>query len=475
VSDEEPKHTPTPRKVTLDVTLKREAHALPAHIAAPWTTARTWVLIFFAVFCAASWFAWIELRGHPIASYVSALPQLAALFAALTTLLGGGDPNAAKNWYQARATTLLQWIDRRARHLCTGFATGTLLLWYAGASMVEIDVQCPPGCQLSYGHLGAVTACDSPHDRVWAPLGLNQVVPTFECSMTGGHDEWEPLRRVVRDDDGSRVVYSCYEDGGRVESHASDDDLDYLEYGWAETRAGRAHAPCDHLPVGIYSYDPVENTCTWRMTLDQLGQAFRDAMSADADAATRDSLARLLGSECHDCPIETPQDAGPAVDAGVSDASADAAPSPLAVQVVVAAAEHLVHRHRHEGAKPDSCDRPDVDPFAFFQPNGCHGEYGEVVLELSARADAIPIGISDRGDLTRRCVPAEVRRDGYIHFFLTDGELVFGLTTGSSPRVLLLEDIRTTVPPTAVAATCAAPAAAPVATPCPPVTTAPAQ
>ena len=96
MSEIEPPEEGRPRRVTLDVTLKRDPLARAAAASAPWTNERTWVLAFFVVFCLASWYAWVELRGHPIAGYVSALPQLTAVFAAVTTLLGGGDPTLGR-------------------------------------------------------------------------------------------------------------------------------------------------------------------------------------------------------------------------------------------------------------------------------------------------------------------------------------------------------------------------------------------
>lgn len=445
---------PTPRRVVLDVTLKRDPHAYASHLEAPWTSARSWVLAFFLGFCAASWYGWVELRGHPIALYVSALPQLAALLAAITTLFGGGDPNAAKTWYQTRATTMLRWLDRRAVHVCTGLAISSALVGYAGASMGDIDVQCPSGCRLSYGHLGAFTNCDQPHDRIWMPLGLAQVESTFQCSMSGGHDEWAPLRREVRDDDGTREVFSCYEDGDRVVSHPAPVVLEYLEYGWADSTPERSPAPCDHLQVGIYSYDPTLNACTWLMTLDELTQAFRDVMSAsDADPTTRDALGRMIGSECHDCPAELVDDASGAIDTSVDAGEAgNAAPPPTPLPVAVRSTH--ARAHGHDTGKPDVCPRPEEAPFTFFQPDGCHGNYGDVVLELSARQVAIPVGLSYRGASERRCVPTEARRDGYVHLQLPDGELVFGLTLSTPHRVYLIEDVRTTTPPPALAAAC---------------------
>ena len=435
---------PTPRRVTLDVVLKRDARTQPAHVAAQWSTQRTWVLTFFILFCAASWYAWVELRGHPIANYVSALPQLTAVFAAMTTLLGGGDPNIAKNWYQARANRALEWIDGHARSVCIGLALATLVIAYAGHSMIEVEVQCPAGCQLSYGALGAVTSCDQHHDRIWAPLGLESVVPTFECSMPGGHGEWEPLRRSVRDTEGTHEIFTCYEDGARVVSHAPRVAVEYLEYGWADGTPARNPAPCDHLPVGLYSYDPAANTCTWLMTLDALTQLFRDAEAAPgADQTTQAALRRLIGSACHDCP-EQPSDA----DAGVPADGGVPAPTPTPTVTARAA------RRAHDASRPDSCTPPETEPFTFFAPDGCHGDFGDVVLELPAREVAIGVGISFRGGDDRRCVPSEMRRDGYVHLLLPDGELVFAVTHDAPRRVLLVEDVRSTSPPPALGTTC---------------------
>jgi hypothetical protein len=445
MSDSDEPSSPLPRRVSLDVTLKRDPRPVATAAAAPWSRARSWVLGFFVVFCAASWYAWVELRGHPIANYVSVLPQLTAVFAAMTTLLGGGDPNFAKTWYQSRATTLLQWLDRHARGVCAVLAIGTCLVAYAGAAMREIEVQCPAGCQLRYGHLGAQTACDQHHDRIWMPLGLEEVVPTFECSMPGGHGEWQPLRRTVRDEAGSRDVFSCYEDGGRVTQYAFDATLAYVEYGWSDATPERSPAPCDHLPVGIYRYDPVANTCTWWMGLADLTAAMRDAVTRpDADPATRSALRRIIGSDCHDCPDAAATDQAivePEVDdAGVPSASA-AVPRPA-------------HGHSRSTGKPDVCPRPEDDPFALFPPEGCHGDYGNVVLELLVRQVAIGVGISYRGGNDRRCVPSEARRDGYVHLLLPDGELVLAVTDEPRPRVVLIEDVRATAPPPALATTC---------------------
>ncbi len=470
--DEKPSAPTGGRRLAVDVVLRRDPkHAAPG-LSAPWTAARSWVLSFFLAFCGASWFAWVELRGHPIAAYVSALPQVAALFGAAATLLGGGDPSLAKNWYQSRATALLRWIDRRARPVCVGLAIVTLLLVYAGSAMRDIDVECPPGCRLGYGHLGAQLSCDEHRDQVWMPLGLEEVVPTFECGIPGGHGEWQPLRRTVRDDEGTREVFSCYEDGARVTTHRSTAALAYIEYGWLESAPERTPAPCDHLPVGLYDYDVVGNTCTWLISLDELTQLFRAALrSDDADAhaheashvATRDALLRLTGSACHDCPTEAAHgEADDAADAGISveDADVDVDAGTLALPQAQAPAPTRpagahTRAHAHDPPKPDSCPRPPDPPFSFFAPDGCHGDWGNVVLELVARQVAVPVGLSYRGGNERRCVPSEYRRDGYVHLLLPDGELVFGVTSATPHDVVLVEDVRSTTPPPALGTTCA--------------------
>jgi hypothetical protein len=425
-----------PRKVTLDVVLRREPRAPhPAHSAAHFTPQRWWVLGCFVVFCGASSYAWFELRGHPIAGYLSALPQVGALLGAGVTLLAGGDPTASRTWFQARASAALEWIDRRYLVVCALLCALSIALGYAGHAMTSIEVECPPGAHLAYGHLGASIACDQHDDRVWMPFGLDEVAATFECSLPGGHGDWEPLRRIVRDDEGSREVFTCYEDGARVVSHPRDESFLYLEYGWRESSPERSPAPCDHLPVGLYDYAPAENTCTWIGGIDLLTEAVRAALDEHGDALTRDALTRLLGSACHDCPPEAPE--------ASEDAAAPSEPEPLQ--------DAPTHAGRLRSAT--GCARTPSPPLAFFQPDACHHTFGAVSLELSARQVELPVAISYRGS-DRRCVPSEYRRDGFVHLLLPDGELVLGITRATPHRAILLEDVRATTPPPALAQSC---------------------
>jgi hypothetical protein len=294
------------------------------------------------------------------------------------------------------------------------------------------------------------------------PLGLEEVVPTFECAMPGGHGEWQPLRRTVHDDEGTHEVFSCYEDGARVTSHPVTVPVAYVEYGWLESTPARTPAPCDHLPVGLYEYDVIENTCTWMMSLAELTDLFRAALVAPgagesaSHRATRDALLRLTGSGCHDCPPETPdgdEDADDGVDAGP--ALADGGVAPAADHDTTPAATVRPSRARRRSAtSPGGCPSPQDPPFAFYAPEGCHGDWSGLVLELVARQVSLSVGVSYRGGNERRCVPSEYRRDGYVHLLLPDGELVFAVTRDAPREVVLVEDVRSTTPPPALGTTC---------------------
>lgn len=407
-----------------------------------WPPGRWAILAAVGSLFAASLIAWFRLNGHPIATWIAALPQVGFVFGGIVSVLGSGG-ESADGWHREIAAAITALADRYTEAVVLAVILLDIAVLWVGFSMQGFDVRCPSGFRLRYGMMNAEVACDVREEQIWMPFGPRSTLANAWCVPPGGTGGWSPRFHYdashvgVRRDDHQHEQVSCYEDGAHASVVPPHGTYRYLEWGWNERAQQVTLAPCAHLPPGLYDYDAELHACTFLGGPEYLTDLFESAY-ADGSRRYQQPLAAARARD-EEIPLPPPDDRDFMLWWAIRDLAAatcaddcegaDAHPNDVPAPVTDAPDPHrclpaALASDRH---------------FTFYYPHGCEGSYGALSVHTGQMLEAadVGVGISFRGIPGHRCAPVDARRDGFIHLFLEDAELVFGITKPGSDLVLI--------------------------------------